>query len=421
MSKHVKFISFDKLSVGKHVKSTKKRFTWKFELNNREHQVDLYCSRISGKRKVLLDGDIRYESCALGGIGVTYPFRFERSIIMVVQIGECDFDLRIDNFSLEVLAKKQKSQQAPKNPFEQTHMGQSNVRQSEIYNRPATTRHAECKVLNNDWSRATVIGTGNRFQDPWENVPKTDTWEAQAVPYRQDFRSDITQVFRKSSNMVREMSSPTLPNSKLKLEPMKEETRPSKFVDLLDLEEDKPQPYSASVIVNSKPGNVNTPGTPHRRNNPFMMEDSTYPFEQAPHPTLSIPSKSPQISEFSTSHSSTYAKQDPFSPVSPSSSASTQASADPFSSFKSPSSASPSQYPQPTSMQYSNPVYYTAPPSNFIPGMQFATMTPVPGGVMMGPPVMMPNQMAQMMAMSQFMTNSMMGPSMNSQYFQQPK
>ena len=243
MSKHVKFIAFDKLSVGKHVKSTKKRFTWRFELNNREHQVDLYCSRISGKRKVLLDGDIRYESCAPGGIGVTYPFRFEKSIIMVVQTGECDFDLRIDNFSLEVLAKKQKSQQIPKNPFEQTHMVQSNARHSEVYNRPATTRHSECKALNNDWSRATVIGTENRFQDPWESVPKTDRWEAQAVPYRQDLRSDITEVFRKSPTIDRQTFSPTLPNSKLKLDPMKDETRPSKFVDLLDLKEDNPQTY----------------------------------------------------------------------------------------------------------------------------------------------------------------------------------
>jgi hypothetical protein len=387
MSKHVKFIAFDKLSVGKRVKSTKKRFTWRFELNNREHQVDLYCSRISGKRKVLLDGDIRYESCALGGIGVTYPFRFEKSIIMVVQTGDCDFDLRIDNFSLAVLAKKQKSHQTPKNPFEQTHMVHSNARHSEIHNRPATTRHS-------DWSRATVIGNGNRSQDPWESVPKTDSWEAQAVPYRQDARSDLTQVFRKSPTIDRQMSSPTLPNSKLKLDPMKDETRPSKFVDLLDLEEDNPQTYSATVIVASKPGNVNNPGIPNRRNNPFMMEE----------PNLSIRSKPPQ---------------DSYSPISSSSRASTQASADPFSSLQSTSSTS--QIPQASNMQYSNPMYYTAPPSTFNQGMQFVTMTPVPGGMMMGPPVMMPNQMAQMMAISQFMTNSMMGPSMNGQYFQQPK
>lgn len=440
MSKHVKFISFDKLNVGKHVKSTKKKFTWKFELNNQEHQVDMYCSRVTGRRKVLLNGDIRYESNALGGIGITYPFRFERSIIMVVQTGDCDFDLRIDNFSLELLAKKQRSEQTPKNPFEQN-VVEAKTRNSDIYNRPATTRHSEHRPTQNSWTRTTVIGAEHAIEDPWKTPPKADNWESQAKPYIQPLiRSDPTQVFKKSPTIDRQISSPTLPNPRVKLQPVRGEHSISNFVDLLDLgEEDRSNPpqqhhikntgisHSASLVINSKPGNLAKPATPHKKNNPFMFDDSD-PFEN-PAPSNGRASMFVTSDPFSTvpiprnqqGNTQAYATADPFAKTQQSNVSTYEASnsqssmystADPFS--YTPQGNIPSQN---LSGVASNQMYYSAPSPSYNGSFPYPDMNPAQGNMMM-----VPNPMAQMLAMNQFMSNTMMGQMLNNPYYsQQPK
>ena len=108
MSNSIKVLLFDKQSVGKRIKSSKKRFLWRFEIDGNQHQVDLYCSRLSGRRKLFFDGDLKHDTYTTGGIGASYPIRYGRHVFLIVQVGDCDYDLRIDNISFKEMLSKQK-------------------------------------------------------------------------------------------------------------------------------------------------------------------------------------------------------------------------------------------------------------------------------------------------------------------------
>lgn len=406
MSQNVKFISFDKVSVGKHVKATKKKFTWKFELNEREHQVDLYYSRVSGRRKVLLNGDIRYESDELGGIGVSYPFRFERSIIMVVQTADYDFDLRIDNFSLELLARKQRSEQVPKNPFEQT--SNSTTAASGVYNRPATTRHSDYRSTRSNWSTSAVTDTERSFDDSWKTRPKPHI--------NLSVRSDLTQLSTKPPTEVKQIS---LINAREKLQPVRALPNVSNFVDLLDLgEEDRSIPshhphiqntgksHSESLVVKSKPAYINKAATPHQKHNPFVFDDRNsfetpatsnarcliYPTSDLL-PTVSA-SKNPQTYETSNVQNSMYAASNPFSSI--------------------PVSNTQQEIIQNKDTSGLNQMCYPASSSQvFNLLFPYTSMTPAQGNT-----VMVPNPMT----MDQYMANMRMGQMLNNTYYPgQPK
>jgi len=43
----------DNQEVGKHIKSSKRRFVWKFNIEDRDYTVELFNSLVSGKKKIL--------------------------------------------------------------------------------------------------------------------------------------------------------------------------------------------------------------------------------------------------------------------------------------------------------------------------------------------------------------------------------
>ena len=62
MMDNVQPIRFNVEEVGKHVKSSKKRFTWEVSLNGRHHAIVLDFSFISGKVKVTVDRKVLLEN-----------------------------------------------------------------------------------------------------------------------------------------------------------------------------------------------------------------------------------------------------------------------------------------------------------------------------------------------------------------------
>jgi hypothetical protein len=46
---------FEEKDVGKAFKSTKKKYRWEFNLKGTNHYVELYDSKLSGKKKVVAD------------------------------------------------------------------------------------------------------------------------------------------------------------------------------------------------------------------------------------------------------------------------------------------------------------------------------------------------------------------------------
>lgn len=70
----VKALYYNCLDIGKRVKKyrnpfisflyfprSKRRFTWKFSIDGREHMVDLVISYLSGKKKITHNGKLLYE------------------------------------------------------------------------------------------------------------------------------------------------------------------------------------------------------------------------------------------------------------------------------------------------------------------------------------------------------------------------
>lgn len=62
MTENIIPLRFNVEEVGKHVKASKKRFTWEVSLNSRQHIIVLDFSFISGKVKVTVDRKILLEN-----------------------------------------------------------------------------------------------------------------------------------------------------------------------------------------------------------------------------------------------------------------------------------------------------------------------------------------------------------------------
>ena len=100
MSKSVRVIHFDEQAVGRRIKSTKKRYTWKFALDNQIYSIDLFVSKFSGKNVIKVNDEKLFEGKKEGKI-------FHRSLdinnhnIIIIEVGK-GFDLRIDGISFNI-------------------------------------------------------------------------------------------------------------------------------------------------------------------------------------------------------------------------------------------------------------------------------------------------------------------------------
>lgn len=105
MSKAIKTIIFDEQNIGRTIKSTKKHFSWVFELDGSTYTVDLFASKISGKKTIRINGNFIFEGKKQGKV-------FHKSIdigahnIIIIEIGK-SYDLRIDGISFQILQKQQ--------------------------------------------------------------------------------------------------------------------------------------------------------------------------------------------------------------------------------------------------------------------------------------------------------------------------
>ena len=108
MPKNFKPLAYEVNNVGKHIKSTKKKYLWKFELDNKEYEITLYISKLSGKRKILLNGDIHSTEKRSSSTFGSYPLRIGTHSLLVFEVDDNKFDLRVDNLSFEATYNSQK-------------------------------------------------------------------------------------------------------------------------------------------------------------------------------------------------------------------------------------------------------------------------------------------------------------------------
>lgn len=106
MSLDIKNLSYVEQDVGQHIKSTKKHFIWEFLLEGRPHKIELYDSRISGKKKLIKDGQVWKE--VEGDIAFSKSFEIGKYSCTIIQHGE-KYELRIDNQSFSHLMDLEKN------------------------------------------------------------------------------------------------------------------------------------------------------------------------------------------------------------------------------------------------------------------------------------------------------------------------
>lgn len=73
--------------VGKHVKGSKKRFTWDVSLKGKHHSIGLDFSFISGKVKITVDRKILLENELPSNVSFQYPFTLDGYALNIIQQG----------------------------------------------------------------------------------------------------------------------------------------------------------------------------------------------------------------------------------------------------------------------------------------------------------------------------------------------
>lgn len=94
--------------MGKHVKGSKKRYTWEVSLKDKLHTIVLDFSFISGKVKITVDRKILLENELPANVSFQYPFTLDGFALNIIQQGET-FELRLNNKVFSHLYTQQKT------------------------------------------------------------------------------------------------------------------------------------------------------------------------------------------------------------------------------------------------------------------------------------------------------------------------
>lgn len=95
----------ERREVGKTIKSTKIYYVWELMIENKPHKIEMFHSKVSGKKKLCLDAQTLTEDKSYGA-NFTYSFTLEKHYFNVVQVDSDLFDLRIDNKQFSLIAKE---------------------------------------------------------------------------------------------------------------------------------------------------------------------------------------------------------------------------------------------------------------------------------------------------------------------------
>lgn len=92
----IKALDYIVEDVGKHLKSSKKRYLWKFSLSNVSHTLVLDASIITGKVKLTLDGKVLVAGDLSSNVSFQHHFKVDEFAMIILQ-QSTDFELRINN------------------------------------------------------------------------------------------------------------------------------------------------------------------------------------------------------------------------------------------------------------------------------------------------------------------------------------
>ena len=91
----------------KYENSSKKYYTWEFVLSSKYHKVEMFNSKLSGKKKLVLDSNVLTETKSYS-YDFVYSFKIDKNYFNVVQTSSDKFEMRIDNRSFSEIQSEEK-------------------------------------------------------------------------------------------------------------------------------------------------------------------------------------------------------------------------------------------------------------------------------------------------------------------------
>ena len=105
----IKNLSYSEQQIGSKIKSSKIHFIWEFDLDNNREKIELFDSRWSGKKKVLINNHPEFETIETGSF--TKTFDIHGHVATIIQYGDKS-ELRFDNQSFSHLYNLEKNKNA---------------------------------------------------------------------------------------------------------------------------------------------------------------------------------------------------------------------------------------------------------------------------------------------------------------------
>lgn len=107
MNLNITNLKYEQNEVGRLIKGSKMIYTWEFVLDGNRRKVELVHSRITGKRRILLDGKVITKAQRYT-LEFQYSFLIEKHYVILIQTAPDYYELRIDNISFSSLINKEK-------------------------------------------------------------------------------------------------------------------------------------------------------------------------------------------------------------------------------------------------------------------------------------------------------------------------
>lgn len=118
--------------VGRHIKSSKIKYTWEFILDNRSYNIELFVSRISGKRRIVVNGlTFANEKHSRGSLS-NYYLNIGTHKVVLTELRENFFDLFIDEASFETEARKNNEGEVSGNRIERKERSVEGLNSAEV-------------------------------------------------------------------------------------------------------------------------------------------------------------------------------------------------------------------------------------------------------------------------------------------------
>lgn len=144
-------LRFDQRDVGMFVKESKTVYVWEFMLNNKMYKVELEHSKITGKRKVLLNGKVLVQRM-LYTYNFMFSFHIDKHYLTIVQLSPVNYDLRIDNLCFKGLIYNMYRQREANQRNDDTFFASNNENTVEfIDNTAPQQQHHQQQVDINDF------------------------------------------------------------------------------------------------------------------------------------------------------------------------------------------------------------------------------------------------------------------------------